>query len=161
MRSLLVLLPFFAAGCQTSHTITLKPDRSVVVRNSTTCTAMDVREHYASPAIQLMDTSVFGSSIMVITDIDSLGNHLTTYNKGQFNFSLRGDELTVRAGEAALKKCWSTSYLTLFVEQGIEGVTANERFKLDGAYAHLRIRRKVLKNHPEELGAVFLLKPLK
>lgn len=115
---------------------------------------MDVRRYLESPALVTMDTSYVGNSIIIISDIDSLGNFLPTFDQGQVSVSLHGKELTVHFNEAPLLKGWSASTITFFVEQGILGafpVKSKVFLAKRGenlSYATIRIRRKVLKEKP-------------
>jgi hypothetical protein len=142
------------SSCQTQHMITLRPDRSALIRNSTTATGLDIRQYYESPSVMIMDTSWVGNSILVIRDIDSLGYYLPTFVPEQIKVSLRGKELSVSFVEADLLKGWSACSITFFVEQGILGAfpVKSKVFLAkrgpDLSYATIRIRRKVLKRNP-------------
>ena len=155
------------SGCQTQHTITVRADRSAFVRNSSTLTGLDIHRYANSPALLLMDTSVFGNSIVVIKDIDSLGHYLPTFDPHQVTISLRGNELSVHFHTAPILKGWSGSGLSFFVEQGIEKALPSKGKvtleSMSGAmhYASIRIRKKVLRTRPEDLDFTLLLRDTK
>jgi hypothetical protein len=150
------------SGCQTQHTITLRPDRSAFIRNSTTYAGKDkVRDYYTSPTVVTVDTSGFNliESIVLISEIDSLGYYLPTFDPRQISVALQGKELSFRFNQAPLLSGWSGSTITLFVEQGIEkALPAKRRVKLDWNYATIRIPRKVLKRSPSDLDFTLLLR---
>ena len=142
------------SGCQTQHAITLRPDRSALIRNSTTYSGKEkVRDYYTSPTVITIDTSGFNliESIILIGEIDSLGYYLPTFDPRQIRVALQGKELSIHFNQTPLLSGWSGSTITLFVEQGIEKVLRSKRkVKLlkhgkDWNYATIRIRRKLLK----------------
>ena len=155
------------SGCQTQHAITLRPDRSALIRNSTTYTGKEkVRDYYTSPTVITIDTSGFNliESIILIGEIDSLGYYLPTFDPRQISVALQGKELSIRFNQATLLSGWSGSTITLFVEQGIEKVLPSKRkVKLlkhgkDWNYATIRIRRKLLKRSPSDFDFTLLLR---
>lgn len=161
---LLVGAVLHICGCQTHHTITVRADRSAVIRTTGTLPGPHTPRNYRSPEVVLVDTSVLGSSIVVINDIDSLGHYLPTFDPRQVTFSLRGNELSVHFNTAPILKGWSGSGLSVFVEQGIEKALPSERKvtleSMSGTlhYASIRIRRKVLRTRPGELGFTLVLR---
>jgi hypothetical protein len=157
MRSIpvcFVVAALLLSGCHTGHLITVRADRSAVIRNF----GRDVRHLHGSPAMILMDTSALGSSIVLIKDIDSLGRYLPTFDPQQVTVSLRGDTLSVRFKDAPLLKGWRRTGLTFFVERGIYKVLPSKRkvsLVNDGIrirYAAIGIRKKVLEKRPEDLS---------
>lgn len=160
MRLILLLLPFVLVSCANHHSITLLSDRSVVLRDRFSCPG-NYAEHFGSPAVALLDTNMASEATMVIRDIDSLGNHLADFTKGRFTFTLRGNELTIRAADVPEERCWNTNFITFAVEQGILEAHHTKRYKVLDRYIILNITKKRLRKKPEEFNAVFVLKPVK
>lgn len=153
---------FLFPACQTHHLITLRSDRSVVIRN-TSLLDNAVRHYYGKPAVIMVDTSVVGNSIVVISDIDSLGRYLPTFDPRQVTVSLHDNELSVHFNTAPVLKGWAGTGLTFFVENSIEKtLSAKRKLVLDSGglmkYASIRIPRKVLRKQPSELDFTLRLR---
>jgi hypothetical protein len=155
------------SGCHTQHIVTVHADRSAVIRNSTTLTGLHTARHYRSPTVVMLDTSVLGYSIVVINEVDSLGQYLPTFDPRQMTVSLHDNELSVHFNTAPTLKGWSGSSLTFFVEQGIEkALTSNRKVTLESKngtlhYATIHIRKKVLNTRPGDLDFTLLLRDAK
>jgi hypothetical protein len=117
--------------------------------------------------VVVVDTSVFGNSIVVLKDIDSLGHYLPTFDPQQVTVCLRGNELSVQFNTAPILKGWKVSGLSFFIEQGIEKALPSKRKvmleSMNGTthYASIRIRKKVLRMRPGDLDFRLLLRSAK
>lgn len=169
ISTLSFLLISSLSSCVTRHSVTLHSDRSAFVSSvgtfQNTSHKWDRRSYYDAEVIRDVDTSqIHGlgqGHHFIINDLDSLGNHLATFNPGHIVFSLQNEELVIRSQNGIpLRKGWSRCDLTLYIEQGIKGVHSSNKVRHIGPnIISLKIPRRLLEKRQNAIDIRVLLRP--
>lgn len=170
ISTLSFLLISVLGSCVTHHSITLHPDRSAFVSSAGTfqhnSDSWNRKSYYYAKVIRDVDTSqIHGLSQdhhFTINDIDSLGNHLATFNPGHFGFSLKNDELVILSqNDVFLRKGWNRCNFTLFIEQGIKEVHSPNKVRQSAPNTiSFKVSRRFLEKRPNAVDITVFLRPI-
>jgi|GEM_PF-3565535 len=163
------LLISVLGSCVTRHSITLHPDGSAFVSSAgtfqNTSHNWNRRSYYYAEVIRDVDTSkihgLYQDHHFTINDIDSLGNHLATFNPGHIGFALKNDELVILSQNGVpLRKGWNRCDLTVFIEQGIKEVRSPNKVRQFGPnIISFKVSRRLFEKRPNTVDITILLRP--
>lgn len=169
ISTLSFLLISSLSSCVTRHSVTLHSDRSAFVSSvgtfQNTSHKWDRRSYYDIEVIRDVDTSqIHGlgqGHHFIINDLDSLGNHLATFNPGHIVFALKSYELVILSQNGVpLRKGWNRCDLILFIEQGIKEVRSTNKVRQSGPnIISFKVSRRILEKRPSAIDITILLSP--